>query len=179
MSLTRDTPNRSAASPRGQCSPSAGFPTRRIHPIRSIETRSPPGLLTPTLVTNASPARTLLSRVSRTLHSSSFLLSAIRVTFVTELPKPVALPNSETFLIETRLLPSSLLRSSLYVDRSHCPRPHASYLAALPSTRTISQTRVFHVARPNALHSQFLIETRSLLPSQLYLLCRSSHSLHS
>jgi hypothetical protein len=37
MSLTRDVPNRSAASPRGQCSPSAGFPTRRIHPLRSIE----------------------------------------------------------------------------------------------------------------------------------------------
>ena len=28
--LTRDAPDRSAASPRGQCSPSAGFPTRRI-----------------------------------------------------------------------------------------------------------------------------------------------------
>jgi hypothetical protein len=38
-------------------------------PIRSIETRSPPGLLAPTLVTNASPARTLLSRASPALHS--------------------------------------------------------------------------------------------------------------
>jgi hypothetical protein len=28
--LTRDAPDRSAASPRGQCSPSAGFLTRRI-----------------------------------------------------------------------------------------------------------------------------------------------------
>jgi len=28
--LTRDVPNRSAASPRGQCSPSTGFPARRI-----------------------------------------------------------------------------------------------------------------------------------------------------
>ena len=49
---------------------------------------------------------------------------------------------------ETRSLPA-LTRSyprQLYVDRSHCPRPHASYLAALPSTRAISQTRVFHIA---------------------------------
>src|SRR5439155_11080105 len=42
----------------------------------------------------------------------------------------------------------SLLPSQLYVDRSHCPRPHASYLAALPSTRAISQTPVFYVAHP-------------------------------
>jgi hypothetical protein len=28
--LTRDAPDRSAASPRGQCSPSTGFPARRI-----------------------------------------------------------------------------------------------------------------------------------------------------
>jgi len=37
---------------------------------------------------------------------------------------------------------------NFYVDRSHCPRPHASYLAALPSTRAISQTPVFYVAHP-------------------------------
>ena len=33
MSLTRDLPNRSAASPRGQGSPSTGFPARRILPF--------------------------------------------------------------------------------------------------------------------------------------------------
>src|SRR5882724_3463846 len=42
----------------------------------------------------------------------------------------------------------SLLPSQLYVDRSHCPRPHASYLAALPSIRAISQKPVFYVAHP-------------------------------
>jgi hypothetical protein len=42
----------------------------------------------------------------------------------------------------------SLLPSSLYLDRSHCPSVHASYLAALPSTRVISQARVFYVAYP-------------------------------
>jgi hypothetical protein len=36
----------------------------------------------------------------------------------------------------------------LYVDRSHSPSAHASYLAALPSTRAVSQTRVFYVADP-------------------------------
>ena len=43
---------------------------------------------------------------------------------------------------------SLLLPSQLYLDRSHCPCAHASYLAALPSTRAISQTRVFYVAHP-------------------------------
>ena len=52
---------------------------------------------------------------------------------------------------------SLLLPSQLYLDRSHCPCAHASYLAALPSTRAISQTRVFYVARP--IRS---IETRPL-----------------
>ena len=50
---------------------------------------------------------------------------------------------------ETRSSPTrSLLPSQFYIDRSHCPRPHASYLAALPSTRAISQTRGFYVAFP-------------------------------
>src|SRR6266513_1950854 len=35
-----------------------------------------------------------------------------------------------------------LLPSSLYVDRSHCPCSHASYLAALPSTRDFPNARV-------------------------------------
>src|SRR5262249_56556556 len=39
-----------------------------------IETRSPPSLLGPTLVTNAGPARTLLCRASRALHSYFLLL---------------------------------------------------------------------------------------------------------
>jgi hypothetical protein len=52
--------------------------------------------------------------------------------------------------IETRFAARahSLLPSSLYVERSHCPRSHASYLAALTSTRAISQTRVFYVSHP-------------------------------
>ena len=54
------------------------------------------------------------------------------------------------FIIETHSLPNahSLLPSQLYVDRSHCPRPHASYLAALPSTRAIPDRDVFYVAPP-------------------------------
>ena len=50
-------------------------------------------------------------------------------------------------------LTRSLLPSQFYVDRSHCQRPHASYLVALPSTRAISQTRVFYVAFSHQLHS--------------------------
>jgi hypothetical protein len=47
--------------------------------------------------------------------------------------------DSFYFIVETHSLPNahSLLPSQLYLDRSHCPRPHASYLAALPSTRAI------------------------------------------
>ena len=38
------SPDRLGSIPTDQCSPSAGFPAGRIHPIRSIETRSLPAL---------------------------------------------------------------------------------------------------------------------------------------
>ena len=94
----------------------------------------------------------------------------------------------------------SLLSSSLYLDRSHWPVLAPAILAALPSTRAI-ETRslpislaathrgfAFYVAFPKssipsvARCSMSLIPfaslklapfpTRSLLPSQFYLLCR-------
>jgi len=43
------SPDRLGRIPTDQCSPSAGFPARRIHPIRSIETRSAPASLAATL----------------------------------------------------------------------------------------------------------------------------------
>jgi hypothetical protein len=51
----------------------------------------------------------------------------------------------------------SLLRSSLYLDRSHCLVLAPATLAALPSTRAIFDRDVLHVAYP--IRS---IETRSL-----------------
>src|SRR5437660_3386480 len=63
----------------------------------------------------------------------------------------------------------SLLPSQLYLDRSHCPRPHASYLAALPSTRAISQTPVFYVAHPFAPFASYALSA-DLLPYRLRFL---------
>jgi hypothetical protein len=39
--LTRDLPIRSAATPVGQCSPSAGFPARRIHSFERARSSEP------------------------------------------------------------------------------------------------------------------------------------------
>jgi len=58
---------------------------------------------------------------------------------------------------------------NFYVDRSHCPRPHASYLAALPSTRAISQTPVFYVAHPFAPFASYALSA-DLLPYRLRFL---------
>ena len=49
----------------------------KLLPSYFFETRSPSGLLAPTLVTNASPARTLLCRASRALHCISAAPAAL------------------------------------------------------------------------------------------------------
>ena len=59
--------------------------------------------------------------------------------------------------------PHSLLPSSLYLDRSHCPRPHATYLAALPSTRAIPDRDVFYVARPARSIAKFTEPEKTFL----------------
>src|SRR5437762_7256245 len=71
----------------------------------------------------------------------------------------------------------SLLPSSLYLDHSHCLVLAPATLAALPSTRALPQTRVFHVAHPidsfaPALSPSRVCPSMSRLPSTL-------HSLHS
>src|SRR5438874_1227763 len=66
---------------------------------------------------------------------------------------------------------------NFYVDRSHCPRPHASYLAALPSTRAISQTPVFYVAHPFAPFASYALSADLLLPYRLrFLMALLGHS---
>ncbi len=64
---------------------------------------------------------------------------------------------------------SLLLPSQLYLDRSHCPCAHASYLAALPSTRAISQTRVFYVAFVPFAPLKLARYPRSLAPTLVVL----------
>src|SRR6266496_6258429 len=66
---------------------------------------------------------------------------------------------------------------NFYVDRSLCPRPHASYLAALPSTRAISQTPVFYVAHPFAPFASYALSADLLLPYRLrFLIALLGHS---
>src|SRR5207237_8653096 len=61
------------------------------------------------------------------------------------------------------------LPRNFYVCRSHCPCPHASYLAALPSTPPISQTPVFYVAHPFAPFASYALSA-DLLPYRLRFL---------
>src|SRR5438105_15894637 len=88
---------------------------------------------------------------------------------------------------ETRSLPSLLAathRGFTLITRT-APVLAPATLAALPSTRAIPDRDVFYVAFPKssirALGFAHLCRSRprgsvhSLLPSQFYLLCRSSH----
>jgi hypothetical protein len=86
-----------------------------------------------------------------------------------------------------RSLPTSLAAThrGLCLDRSHCPRPHASYLAALPSTRAI-ETRLlpsslaathrgfaFYVALPKSSIPSIATCSMSLLPFAPFVLLNS------
>src|SRR5437667_5132939 len=84
--------------------------------------------------------------------------------------------GSPIYVARVPAAPFSLLPSSIYLDHSHCLVLAPATLAALPSTRAIPGRDVFYVVHPiRSIETRVLPHARSLLPSQLYLLCRSSH----
>ena len=72
----------------------------KLLPSYFFETRSPSGLLAPTLVTNASPARTLLCRASRALHCISAAPAALD-RYLAALPAMSLIPFAPFFLLLT------------------------------------------------------------------------------
>ena len=69
----------------------------KLLPSYFFETRSPSGLLAPTLVTNASPARTLLCRASRALHCISAAPAALD-RYLAALPAMSLIPFAPLYL---------------------------------------------------------------------------------
>ena len=74
----------------------------KLLPSYFFETRSPSGLLAPTLVTNASPARTLLCRASRALHCISAAPAALD-RYLAALPAMSLIPFAPLYRLRPQL----------------------------------------------------------------------------